>query len=141
MEKAQLERLNDSEKAKIAVAYLIKNKEEWPDGSERFFQKLEGYEKSASIIFGAMEEAKKSLMELQSKAEQLNGSIASVVELISEDLPKEKIHGWAEKFEIPKYNSDIPAKNNQDDQQDIDMAGSTAKSSEVAQMSSQNKMV
>ena len=134
MDKKELEKLDDNQKSRIAVAYLIKHEEEWPEGTSRFFNKLKGYEKSSETIFGAMEEAKRSLVQLQSNMEQLNGSIYSIVELISEDLPKDKIQGWAEKFEPPKMNSDMVTKNTPVESQDVDMAGATAKQSEIVQM-------
>ena len=134
MDKKELEKLDDKQKSSIAVAYLIKHKEEWPESTVRFFNKLQFYEKSASNILGAMEEAKRSLAHLQSNMEQLNGSIYSIVELISEDLPKDKIQGWAEKFEPPKMNSDMVTKNTPVESQDVDMAGATAKQSEIIQM-------
>ena len=81
-----------------------------------------------------MEEAKRSLAHLQSNMEQLNGSIYSIVELISEDLPKDKIQGWAEKFEPPRMNSEMVTKNTPVESQDVDMAGATAKQSEIIQM-------
>ena len=134
MDKKELEKLDDKQKSNIAVAYLIKHKEEWPESTVRFFNKLQFYEKSASNILGAMEEAKRSLAHLQSNMEQLNGSIYSIVELISEDLPKDKIQGWVEKFEPPKMNSDMVTKNTPVESQDVDMAGATAKQSEIVQM-------
>ena len=134
MDKKELEKLDDKQKSSIAVAYLIKHKEEWPESTVRFFNKLQFYEKSASNILGAIEEAKRSLAHLQSNMEQLNGSIYSIVELISEDLPKDKIQGWAEKFEPPIMNSDMVTKNTPVESQDVDMAGATAKQSEIVQM-------
>jgi len=132
MNKAKLEEMNDTQKARIAVAYLIKAKDERPEGLDKFFDKLSLYEKSMTEIMSAIKEAQNSIIELNRNHDQLLGSINSVVEIVSEELPKDKIDGWAKKFEMPMINPKTNDKTDLKKTESIDMAGSTSKQAEPA---------
>ncbi len=133
MEDAKFAQLDPMARAKLAVGYLIRHREEVKDlGLDKFFDKLNKYEKSMSEIMNASEAAKKSLSELQARSEQMYGSITSVVEIIAEEIVSEteKVNEWCSKFEPPsKFKEPAMAgSKNMKKAEEIDMAGSTVQS-------------
>jgi chromosome segregation ATPase len=139
MDKNFLSKVDQAQKAKIAVAYLMKNKEDRPAGLEKLFSKLEKYELSMREIMNAINQTKKSLEELDQKGDQMLGSIESIAELISEELPVEKVNEWCEKYELPDgipANIQMAGKAPMKKVGSVDVAGSTSKLAE-AQMGSE----
>ena len=130
MEKEKLKKMNPKQIATIAVAYLLDAEDERPEGTERFFKKLDEFQVSIAETHAAINEAEKSLRELKLQSNHLFGAVGSISELIAEDLPEDKIIEWAEKFEPPKQNRPmsnkrtVPPGNRSGNQ--IDLAGATA---------------
>jgi predicted transcriptional regulator len=87
------------EKRKLAVGYLVTHKEEMPEVSIHLFEKLEQYDTSASNTYRAIQEAKKSISDLSAKMQSLTGSIGTIVDLISENIPEDKVEEWSAKFD------------------------------------------
>jgi hypothetical protein len=102
MKKEELAGMTFDQKSRMAVAFLIKNSKERPEGTERLFSKLEKYEGSMMEMVAASEQARKTLSELELKQTQLYGSITSIVDLTAEDLPKEKVEEWCERYQPPE---------------------------------------
>ena len=129
MEKEKLEKMNPKQVANIAVAYLMDAKEERPEGTERFFKKLDEFQIAIAETHAAINEAEGSLRELKIQSNHIFGAVGSMSELIAEDLPKDKVIEWALKFEPPKQNRQMRSRQtvppgNKSGQ--IDLAGSTA---------------
>jgi len=116
-------------KKRAAVGYLVQNKSKIPDGLEKFFDKLSRYENSLKDIVKAGQEAERTLNELNSRREQTFGSIASIVDIIADELPDDKCLEWSEKFEAPVHNSEHANSEQVQRQEPVDMAGSTSKQS------------
>jgi len=123
MDKEMMEGLDIEKLSRIAVGYLLQHEDLRPVGTEKLFAKLIKYNDSMEGIMQAIEQAKRSVREMQTKAEQMFGSIESVVELIAEELPKDKVTEWCNKYEFsPKMTSMIKQR-----KRDVDVAGSAAK--------------
>jgi vacuolar-type H+-ATPase subunit I/STV1 len=87
------------EKRKIAVGYLVTHKDEIPEASAHLFDKLEKYDTSASNTFKAIQEARKSIADLNSQMQTITGSIGAIVDLIGETIPEDKVNEWSAKFD------------------------------------------
>jgi hypothetical protein len=74
-------------------------------------------------VMRAIDQSRKAIKEMEVRADQMFGSMESVIELISEDLPKDKIDEWCEKYNlpVPPPNMKIPKA-----EPELDIAGSTA---------------
>ena len=126
MDEAILSKMEPVQKAKIAVAYLAKNKEERPEGMDKAFSKLEQFEISMREIMTAMNEARQAIKELQVRADQMYGSMEGIVELIAEDLPEDKVNEWCAKYEPPTQIPPGMRPRPTRPEEKPDMAGSTA---------------
>ena len=123
MLKEQFDRLTQEQKALISVSYLLPKSELWPEGSKKLFEKLVNYDKAAGSIQSSINQAKKTINELQSEFMQTVGSITAISGLIAECIPEEKFEEYCLKFEIPENTNMAPAVK----PAPVDMAGSTAK--------------
>jgi hypothetical protein len=92
-------KMQDEEKRKLAVGYLVTHKEEAPEGTGYLFSKLEQYDERASNIYKAIQEAKKSISELSGQMQTISGSIGAIVDLIGESVPDDKLDEWSGKFD------------------------------------------
>jgi len=120
------------QKKRMAVAYLIQAKDERPDGLEKFFDKLAVYENSMRELMEAGKEAENALNQLNTKTQQMFGSIDSVVSMIADELPDDKCLEWAEKFVpptgMPAMAGGAPMKRVDGS---VDMAGSTSRQADA----------
>jgi len=122
--------MNQKQAASIAVAYLVKHKEEAPKEAHKLLEKLVNYENAAKKTQMALRQAEEAINQLQVQDANIFGSISTVVELIAEDLPKDKVLEWCEKYEIPA-GMQMPSKATSAPKQQVpDMAGHTAQSIE-----------
>jgi len=133
IDKAAINQLPPEKKKVIAVSYLIRAKEERPEGTEKLFEKLAGLEKSANDTNAAIRNTEVSLNELNSRFMQIMGSLQTVTELIAEMLPDEKVNEWCDKYEPPKNLPQMPSSVSMPGQRRVvnpgkaDMAGVTTK--------------
>jgi len=120
-------KLNQKQASSVAVAYLANHIEEAPDECKKLIKKLNEYEKSAQKINMAMKQAEASINALQNQGANLFGSISTIVELIADDLPEDKVFEWCEKYELPEgveLPKELPS---QAPLNEPDIAGGTSK--------------
>lgn len=122
MLKEQFDRLNHEQKSLISISYLLTKPELWPEESKKFFEKLIDYDKTASNIQASINQAKKSINDLQSQFHQTVGSITAISNIIADYIPEEKFEEYCIGFDLPGQLSQPENKN-----VPIDMAGSTSK--------------
>jgi len=134
MEKAVVENLTNDQRVKVAVAYLLREKDQRPKSIEKFFEKLDTCEAAARQTNMAISKSREALTHLETKFYHLMGSIDTLSELISDELVSEgdaNIAEWCEKYQPPQSlpsmipggvdmpgNANVPA--------GVDIAGSTA---------------
>ena len=100
MDEQKLQAMKPEHRAKMAVAYLMRHRDEIPENLKRFFNKLWQYEDSLKNIVMGMQEAEAALAEFQTQHQLTAGSINAVVGLIAEDLTDEnQILEWCRKYE------------------------------------------
>jgi len=116
MEETHFKSLSAERQKDVAVAYLLKNKNEIPDGLEKLFKKLENLESSAFSIMLAVKEAKRTISMLAPKSEQLAGAMGALSDLISDELTEDQIVKFGLKYQEPST----------DNNSEPDIAGSTA---------------
>jgi len=116
MEEAEFQSLDEETQRQLAVAYLLKNKEEVPDGLGNLFKKLAELESSAFSIMMAIKEAKRTISSLSPRSDQIAGAMTAIADLISEELTEDQIMSYGLKYE-----------SRSDKTQEPDIAGSTAK--------------
>jgi len=138
MDKVYVNSLPPEQRCKMAVAYLMRNKNEQPEELTKFFDKLEGYEKSAASTNFAIAQGREALSQLETKFYHLLGSIDTMSDVITEELKKEsedKINEWCEKYQPPKNmpniqpgepQSGIDVSGHSNVPANVDIAGSTA---------------
>ncbi len=134
MDKAAIDSFTPEQRVKVAVAYLIRSKDERPEGLENLFGKLEICEQSAKATNMAISQGREALSHLETKFYHLMGSIDTLSDLIADGLKgidEKVILSWCEKYQMPANmpkmqpgvdipgNADVPAGN-------IDIAGSTS---------------
>jgi len=129
MHEEEIKNIPPEGRAQIAVAFLMKQKDERPEGSEFLFKKLEKFDESLRTIMTTMADMKETMRELYNKNENLQGSIAAVVELIVEGFIKDeaKIMDWCKRFDPPKNIDDLRPKRRNETPAQPDIAGVTAK--------------
>jgi len=113
----------------MAISYLLKHNELRPDESKKLFERLEQYDKVASNIHQAYENAEKSMAELGNQLLTVKGSIQAIVGVISDLIDKNLLTELSKKYiEEKKLNNDSiqPEVNNKNEV--LDIAGSTLKS-------------
>jgi len=111
MDKAILENLTPEQRGKMAVAYLMRNKDERPEELRKFFDKLDVYEKSAAATNVAISRASEAVTQLQTKFYSLLGSIDTITDLIAdglENITEDEIMKWCEKYQPPDMIPNIP---------------------------------
>lgn len=118
---------------RISVAYLMKAKDERPAGLDKFFDKLAVYENSMRELMDAKAQAENSLNEIYRSTEQMFGSINSVVEIIAEELPDDKVVEWASKYKPPVADPSMPGGREVKRADPVDIAGATARQSNPIQ--------
>lgn len=119
-----------AQKKRLAVAYLVENKDERPESLKKFFDKLDLLEESSNKIMSAIKNAEASLNELYQKREQLVGSINAIVDMTADELPESECIEWAKKCRIPTVPQPgiVPQKSEFKKQENLDIAGSTSRS-------------
>jgi len=133
MDKAVIDNLTHEQRVKMAVAYLLRHKDERPKDLDKFFKKLETYEESAKATNMAIGRGREALGHLETKFYHLMGSIDTLSELISDELILEAendIKVWCEKYQppatLPNMEPGIDMTGNSNMPANVDMAGSTA---------------
>jgi len=121
--------MDDLGRKRVAVAYLVAHMDEVPADLSKMFVKLKAYEASVTTSHQAIQEAKKSIQSLQEQFKELLVSVNTVVEMIVDGLPEDKIGEWCKNYEpekkpAPPSGNPMPTRQIQ---RDVDMAGSTAK--------------
>lgn len=121
-------KMDDLGKKRVAIAYLVAHIDEVPQDLAKLFAKLKGYESGVTNTTRALQEAKKSIQALQEQFKELLVSVNTVVEMIADDIPEDKVLGWCEKYEPQKNQNTVVTTPKQPVQaSEVDMAGSTAK--------------
>jgi len=121
----QFNQLNDTQKKMVAIAFLLDHPTQRPEGSGRFFDKIEKYESSANETNNAIRQAQKSIQELKQQLDQIVGSINAVSMLVAEELPEEKLKEWCMAFDLDENGQ--PAIKKQKPVGPPDIAGHTAR--------------
>jgi len=117
MEETEFLSLDEERQKQVAVAYLLRNKKEIPEGLENLFSKLSSLEESAFSVMMAVKEAKRTISTLSPKSEQLAGAMSAVADLISDELDEDQIKEFGLRYDNHSGGSDKKP----------DMAGSTSK--------------
>lgn len=133
MDKAIIDNLTQEQRVKMAVAYLLRHKDERPEGLEGFFKKLEVCEESARATNMAIGKSREALSHLETKFYHLMGSIDTLSELISEQLSLEaenNVQAWCEKYQppavLPNMEPGVDMTGNANISANVDIAGTTA---------------
>ena len=103
------ENVTVEEKRKMAVAFLIRNEGEQPEGTQAIFAKLMGHERDAAAINQQMEQARRALDELAIQLDKKIGSIEGIADVITDMLPEDKLDEWAEGYESIMQQQAAPA--------------------------------
>jgi len=114
-------------KKRVAVAYLVAHMDEVPGDLTKLFTKLKGYETGVMNANGALKQAKQTIQTLQDQFKELLVSVNTVVELIADELPQDKVAEWCDKYEQPKDPVQAQPPVQAKVEPTIDMAGATAK--------------
>jgi len=101
--------------------------DEVPSDLSKLFTKLKGYEAGVMNTNNALKQAKQSIQELQNQFKELLVSVNTVVEMIVDDLPNDKIAHWCEKYEAKDPNAVVTTPPVRAKTEEVDMAGVTAK--------------
>ena len=134
MDKNIIEKLSLDQQKKIAVAYLMRDKDKRPKSLVNLFEKIDLYEGSAKDTDIAIGKATEALSQLQSKFYHIMGSIEVLTDLIAEGLEntdEKTIIEWCEAYRPPPSVAkafegvDLPGRPNVH-AGDIDIAGSTS---------------
>ena len=120
MKKEDFDKLPAERRKTLACIYLLKNKQERPEGNDRLFDKLEKCDNAIRSNMSIINEAQQAIDELNQKNMGIMGSIDTIVELISDGMTEEQIEMFCMKYEPPTRVT-APRVN-----PNIDIAGSTA---------------
>lgn len=129
MDEKVLATLSPENKAKMAVAYLTRHRDEVPEELQRFFDKLQQYEDSMKDVIMSLREAEASMNELMGTQEQLKGSISAVVDLVSAELNEELVSKACAAYEMPAISPQMTGA-----AQGLMQAGPTSMAGATAQM-------
>jgi len=136
MDKSVVESLTPEQRCKMAVAYLMHNKDERPEYLKDIFDKLDKSESAVKATNAAIANTREALNSLDSKFFHTLGAIDTLSELIAEDLakrPAEEVNAWCEKYQPPsslpsmKPGIDVSGHANNVPAGDIDIAGATSR--------------
>lgn len=108
MNKEALDAIPPEKRKFMAVSYLIREEKERPEGTEKLFEKLTKLETAATQTSSVISATEQSLAELNQRFMQTLGSLQTITELIADELPKEKIQEWCEKYTPPSKLPSMP---------------------------------
>jgi len=131
MDSKILATMDSEKKSRLAVAFLIANPGERPEGTGKLFEKLAKHEVSMNTMTAKMEEHKQQMQSLHDQLNNVGGAVSAIVELVAEDLPEDKVQEWCEKYELPTQNPGMPGQNEMPNAGNKSMAGAAGKEGAV----------
>jgi len=126
MTEQEYNQLEEKQKQMVATAFLMDHPDQRPEGSKRFFDKLDAYDESARRINEGIKQAQKSAQELGKQLNQVVGSINAISNLIFEELPAERVKEWCLQFDMEEAKKQVE-KTMPKPQSTPDIAGHTAR--------------
>jgi len=128
MLKEQFDNLSPEQRCMVSVAYLMSNPDKQPEETKKLFDKLNVYDRNARNIQSAIEQAKKSINELQPKLEQIIGAITAISSVVAEMIPVDQAEEYCMAYNLPNgTNQETPVLEGKPSNV-VDFAGTTAKS-------------
>lgn len=83
---------------RLAVAYLVRHPEEQPEASKSLLVKIGMYDRQASELNKAINEAAETIEKLQVKFHETVGAIDVLVGIIAEMIPDDQAKEMSEKY-------------------------------------------